>query len=264
MLKIATWNVNSLRVRLPHVLMWWETAQPDVLCLQETKMENAQFPHEAFRQLGLHTACHGQKSYNGVALVSRFPLEEVSTGFGGEDYESQARILAATVAPPQQESVRVISAYVPNGESLSSPKFEFKKNFYAHLQSYVLQELNKHKNLVLAGDFNVAADERDVANPTRAAKEVLFTPQEREWLSALQSATGLTDALRQVNQEAGQYTWWDYRTFARNPVSGMRIDYTFVSKDLESKVQEVHQYTEERTKPQPSDHIPVMLTLAPA
>lgn len=257
MLKIASWNVNSLRVRLPHVLAWWKEAQPDVLCLQETKLEDVNFPHGVFAELGLHTACHGQKSYNGVALVSRYPLEEITPGFAGEDLEGQARLLAATV-----RGVRVVSAYVPNGEALTSPKFAFKRNFYERLQTHVAQQVKAFPQLVLAGDFNVAADDRDVANPARAAKDVLFTPEERSWLTGLQTATGLADALRVVNTEAGQYTWFDYRTYGRNPNSGMRIDYLFVSAALRGKVQAVTHAVAERSKPQPSDHVPLLLTLA--
>lgn len=253
MLKIATWNVNSLRVRLPHVLGFIGTHNPDILCLQETKVEDALFPHEAFKHLGLHIAHHGQKSYNGVAILSRHPLEDVSLGFAGHNLEDQTRVISATTA-----GVRAISAYVPNGESLTSPKFQFKRNFYEHLTKHIAEELKSHPNLVLVGDFNIAADERDVANPTRAAKDVLFTPEERAWLTHLQQSNNLHDAFRLVSEEANVYSWWDYRTFARSQQNGMRIDYLFVSEALKAKVKAVHHHADQRTQTQPSDHVAVL------
>lgn len=256
MLKIATWNVNSLRIRLPHVLEWWSANQPDILCLQETKVEDIYFPHEVFKQLGLHVAAHGQKTYNGVAILSKQPMLHVTPGFNGHDLEDQARLLSATV-----QGIRVISAYVPNGESPTSAKFQFKSNFYRHLAGHIRSELQTHPGLVLCGDFNIAADERDVANPERAAKEVMFTPEERGWLNDLQSATGLADALRLTDQTGYIYSWWDYRTFARSQTNGMRIDYLFVSEALKAKAKAVQHFAEERQKPQPSDHIPVLLEL---
>lgn len=256
MFKIATWNVNSLRIRLPHVLEWWNTHQPDVLCLQETKVEDTFFPHQPFKDLGLHVAAHGQKSYNGVAILSRHPLLHVTPGFNGHNLEDQTRLLSATV-----NGIRIISAYVPNGESLTSAKFQFKHNFYRHLTAHIQSELQTHPNLVLCGDFNIAADERDVPNPEKAAKDILFTPQEREWLTELQSKTGLSDAFRLLDQTPNVYSWWDYRTFARSQTNGMRIDYLFVSEALKPKAQALHHFAEERAKPQPSDHVPVLLTL---
>lgn len=256
MFKIATWNVNSLRIRLPHVLEWWAAHQPDVLCLQETKVEDAFFPHEAFRPLGLHVANHGQKSYNGVAILSRHPLQHVTPGFNGHNLEEQSRLISATV-----NGLRIISAYVPNGESVTSAKFQFKQNFYRHLSGHIRSELQTHPGLVLCGDFNIAADERDLPNPEKAAKDVLFTPEERTWLKELQTATGLADAFRLTDQTPHIYSWWDYRTFARAQNNGMRIDYLFVSPVLQPKTRAVHHYAEERAKPQPSDHVPVLLEL---
>ncbi|MBI1308259.1 MAG: exodeoxyribonuclease III [Proteobacteria bacterium] len=261
MLKVATWNVNSLRIRLTHVLDWMEVAQPDVLCLQETKVEDSLFPHSAFTELGYHTACHGQKSYNGVALISRTPLQNVALGFNGHNLEEQTRVISATVETPLGPT-RVISAYVPNGQALDSPKFAFKQAFYQHLTSHIQAEVKSHPNLILAGDFNIAADERDVVNPTRAAKDVLFTPQEREWLSQLQKQTGLADAFRQVSQEEHIFSWWDYRMFARTPNTGMRIDYLFTSPALTPHLKAVQHFAEERRKTQPSDHIPVLAEFA--
>lgn len=257
MLKIASWNVNSLRTRLPHVLRWWQEHQPDVLCLQETKVENGLFPLQPFTELGLHVARHGQKSYNGVAIISKLPLREVDLGFNGHNLEEQTRLIAATVQVAEKP-VRILSAYVPNGESLTSAKFGFKQAFYAHLAAHIAAEVKQQPRLVLVGDFNVAADERDVANPTRAAKDVLFTPQERQWLRDLCQQGGLHDALRLIDQTANLYTWWDYRTYGRSQNNGMRIDYVFVSEVLKDGVREVVHHTAERGMVQPSDHVPVV------
>lgn len=256
-IKVASWNVNSIRTRLPHLLAWLAENRPDALCLQETKVEDTLFPHAALQGSGYTAVAHGQKSYNGVAILSRHPLDEVVTGFNGHNVEEQSRVISATM-----NGIRLVSAYVPNGESLKSPKFLFKEAFYRHMVANMREQLQHHPSLVLMGDFNIAADERDVANPERASKGVLFTPQEREWLHGLQQSTGLKDAFRLVSQEANVYSWWDYRTYGRAPASGMRIDYAFVSPALASRVQAVTHCAEERTKPQPSDHVPVLLTLA--
>lgn len=257
-LKIATWNVNSLRMRLPAVLAWLNEHQPDALCLQETKVEDALFPIDDLKAAGWNAAFYGQKSYNGVAILSRSPLADITHGFPHSGYDAlgQARTIAATV-----QGVRVISAYVPNGESLSSPKFAFKEAFYGALTAELAAEIKTHPHTVLCGDFNIAADERDVPNPTKAAKDVLFTPTERAWLNTLQQQTGLTDAFRLIDQTPNVYSWFDYRTYGRNPATGMRIDYHFVSPALHSKVEALEHHIAERAKPQPSDHVPVVLTL---
>lgn len=259
-LKVATWNVNSLRTRMGHVTAWLEAHRPDILCLQETKVEDALFPTEAFTALGYHVAMHGQKSYNGVAIASLQPLEDVAYGFGAENlpeiFGSQTRLIAATTC-----GIHVVSAYVPNGESPTSEKFAFKREFYQHLRAYVQRGLAAHPRFLICGDFNIAADERDIANPDRAPKYVLFTPEERQWLAELQASTGLSDSFRKVNEEGGIYSWYDYRTYGRNPKSGARIDYLFTSPALTPHVKAVTHFQDERTKPQPSDHLPVMLEL---
>lgn len=261
LLKVATWNVNSLRTRLAHVLEWIDEHQPDVLCLQETKVEDALFPAEPFIERGLHLAIHGQKSYNGVALISRMPLEDVANGFGAEGlpeiFGSQNRLIAATV-----NGVRIISAYVPNGESPTSEKFAFKEAFYQHLTAYVQRNLQTHSKLVICGDFNIAADERDIANPERSIKQVLFTPQEREWLTTFRTQNNLADSFRTIDDTPNIYSWYDYRTYGRNPNTGARIDYLFTSPALTPHIKAVSHFQDERPKTQPSDHIPVLLELA--
>ena len=257
--KIASWNVNSLRTRLSHVRAWWAENSPDVLCLQETKVEDALFPAAQLADIAPHMAVFGQKSYNGVAILSRHPLSGVEKGFSATGYAArgQARLVRAQVL-----GVTVASVYVPNGEALGSEKFAFKEEFYHQLGAEMQAVIAQNPKVALLGDFNIAADERDVANPARAVKDVLFTPAEQGWLRALQTETGLTDALRLHNAEAGQYTWWDYRTYGRNPQSGMRIDYAFASRALAPQVHSVAHGGAERAKPQPSDHVPVVLTLA--
>lgn len=204
---------------------------------------------------------HGQKSYNGVAIASLQPLAEVACGFGAENlpeiFGSQTRLIAATTC-----GVRVVSAYVPNGESPTSDKFVFKQEFYRHLQIYVQQGMATHPHYIIAGDFNIAADERDIANPDRAPKYVLFTPEERAWLASFMAESGLADSFRKVSDEAGVYSWYDYRTYGRNPKSGARIDYLFTSPALTPHIRAVEHFQAERTQPQPSDHLPVMLELA--
>jgi exodeoxyribonuclease III len=260
-IKVATWNVNSLRTRLAHVSAWIEANQPDILCLQETKVEDGLFPTEAFTSLGYHIAMYGQKSYNGVAIASRQPLQDIANGFGAEGlpeiFGSQSRLIAATTC-----GIRVVSAYVPNGESPTSEKFAFKREFYQHLQAYVQRGLTEYTRYVICGDFNISADERDIENPEKAAKHVLFTPEERGWLADLMSTNGLSDSFREVNAEAGIYSWYDYRTYGRNPNNGARIDYLFTSPALTPHVKHVWHDQGERTKTQPSDHIPVVLELA--
>jgi exodeoxyribonuclease-3 len=257
-IKIASWNVNSLRVRLPHVQAWWRENEPDILCLQETKVEDSQFPHAELAGLAPHRAVWGQKSYNGVAILSRHPLTHIVPGMAHSSYtaQGQARFLSAEVL-----GLTVASAYVPNGEALTSPKFAYKEEFYHHLLQEVNHLQQKNPRLILAGDFNIAADERDVANPTRAAKDVLFTPTERAWLAALSTQALLVDSFRSVNAEPAQYSWWDYRTYGRTPNNGMRIDYIWVSQALQGQIRAASHSSAERAKPQPSDHVPVVLEL---
>ena len=263
-IRVATWNVNSLRTRLTHVLDWIDANNPDILCLQETKVEDSLFPTEEFTKRGLNLAMHGQKSYNGVALISRHALHNVTNGFNAEGlpeiFASQTRLIAATLNVSGRH-LRIVSAYVPNGESPTSEKFTFKEEFYRHLTAYAARALETTPDLVICGDFNIAADERDIANPERSIKQVLFTPQEREWLSHFRDSNNFTDAFRQLSEEPNMYSWYDYRTYGRNPNTGARIDYLFASQSLKPHITAVEHFQAERTKTQPSDHIPVTLDL---
>lgn len=252
-MKIATWNVNSLRVRLEHLARWAPEAQPDVLCMQETKVEDAKFPHAELEALGfVHRAIYGQKTYNGVAIVSKFPLEDVIYGFQVGDADEQARLVRATVG-----GIRIFSCYIPNGSSVGSDKFRYKLGWLARLRGELDAGETPDRPLVLCGDFNIAPAETDVWDPFEAENEILFHPLEHKALSHL-TAWGLTDALRVV-QPAGQaFTWWDYRGggFRRN--MGFRIDHHWVTASLAQRLIRVHTWRDVRGWEQPSDHVPVL------
>ncbi len=255
-MKIATWNVNSLRIRMEHVLDWWDATQPDVLLLQETKVEDDKFPREPFAQRGLQLAIHGQKSYNGVAIVSRLPVTDVMHGFNGHIFNDHARVIAATVG-----GIRVASVYAPQGESTDSAKFAFKREFYQHIQQWVGGMAGQP--LVAGGDFNIAADARDVDDPAKREGKCMFTPEERGWVEDLKKHN-LHDAFRLVSDESGVFSWWDYRELAFQKNRGLRIDYLFVSDALKPRVAGVTHFREERKRTQPSDHVPVLLELRDA
>jgi exodeoxyribonuclease-3 len=254
-MKIVTWNINSLRLRMAHVTRFIDTVKPDVICFQETKVEDSLFPLEQFAERGYFAAYHGQKSYNGVAIVARQKPQEVVFGFDGFVHSDQSRVVAATIG-----ETRIISAYVPQGEKLDSPKFAFKKEFYQHLTAYAAASAKKHGKLVVCGDFNISMDERDVDDAKRRGKQVMFTPEEREWLRHFAETAGLKDSFRLVSDEAGVFSWWDYRQWAFAPYKiGMRIDYLFTSPAL--TVKRVEHFKDERGVVQPSDHVPVMVEI---
>lgn len=253
-MRIATWNVNSLRVRLGHLLDWLKMARPDVVCLQEIKMQTDDFPFDAIGEAGYEAAVYGQKTYNGVAILSKLPIEEVVQGFAGE--EGQSRLIEAVI-----EGVHVISAYCPNGESPRSDKFQYKKRFYAALRAH-LDGLGKSSlPLAICGDFNIAPQAQDVWDPKEAAKQCGFHPDELAWLAHL-TAWGLHDSLRLVDDKGGQYSWWDYRTGGFRKNQGMRIDQVWVSDGLKNKVKKAWIDTEPRGWDKPSDHTPVLAEIA--
>ena len=255
-MKIASWNVNSLRIRLAHVLDWIDANRPDVLCLQETKVEDTLFPREAFEERGLNLAFHGQKSYNGVAIVSKSPIGKVVHGFGGHILNDHARLISATVG-----GVRLGNAYVPHGEDFSSPKYAMKQEFYRRLSGLAVAEQAANPGYVLMGDFNVATDARDVDDEPKRAASTLYSPEARAWLASFREKSGLADAFRLKSDGGGVFSWWDYRENALSLNRGMRIDYLFVSPALAPKVRKVWHDKDERAKTQPSDHVPVVLEL---
>ena len=250
-MKLATWNVNSLRVRLPHVCDWLARVQPDVLCLQETKVTDAECPVAALRDAGYHVLHAGQKSYNGVAILARTALSDTATTAAGLD-AGQQRYVAATV-----NGVRVISVYVPNGEAITSAKYTFKLEWLAALRTHIALELARYPLLAVVGDFNVAPEDRDVHDPRLWQNQVLFSEPERAALRALFDV-GLIDVFRQFPQAPASFTWWDYRQggFRRN--LGLRIDHVLCSSALAKRCVACTIDTAPRALERPSDHAPVI------
>ena len=250
-MKLATWNVNSLKVRLPQLLAWLAQAQPDVVCLQETKLEDENFPAAEIEAAGYRCLVSGQKAYNGVAILARRPLADPAVGIEGFADE-QKRVLAATV-----DEVRVVCVYVPNGESVDSPKYAYKLGWLAALRGWLERELARHPRLALLGDFNVAPEERDVHDPRLWEGKVLFSGPEREALRRLLDL-GLVDSFRLFEQPAKSFSWWDYRMnqFRRN--MGLRIDHVLLSRPLaqQAKASDIHKQV--RAQERPSDHAPVV------
>ncbi|NDU85424.1 MAG: exodeoxyribonuclease III [Ferrovum sp.] len=250
-MKIATWNVNSIRVRLPHVLAWLEKEVPDVLCLQELKCESAVFPRDDFRELGYQVQVAGQKTYNGVALVSRCDAEDVVVGMPLFD-DVQQRVLAATF-----QGVRVISVYCPNGESLTSDKYTYKLRWFDALHDYLKSALSEYPRLVVAGDYNIAPEDRDVHDPVEWAGEVLCSLPERDRFKALLNL-GLVDGFRQFPQEERAYSWWHYRVNAFKRNLGLRIDHVLASTALTLDLRQCTIDRAPRGWERPSDHAPVV------
>lgn len=251
--KIATWNVNSLRVRLSHLLDWLNQAAPDVIALQETKLEDKNFPIVEIQQAGYQVVFSGQKTYNGVALLSRLPITDVITDIPELD-DHQRRILMATI-----NNVRVINLYVPNGASVNSEKYFYKLNWLEKLTAFIKQQLQQYPQLVVLGDFNIAPDDRDVHDPKLWEGNVLVSERERQALQKIM-ALPLHDSFRLFNQQAGQYSWWDYRMGAFRRNHGLRIDHILISQSLVSKTISCVIDKTPRTWERPSDHTPVINT----
>ena len=258
-LKFATWNVNSLAVRLPQVLDWLvaqaTTAPVDVLVLQETKLTDDKFPCAEIEAAGYQVHWFGQKTYNGVALLSRTPVEDIARNIAGFDDE-QARLIAGTV-----NGVRVIGGYFPNGQAPDSDKFAYKMRWLTGLHNWVKAELARHPRLVLMGDFNIAPEDRDAYDPVLLAGTIHLTPEERAHFQGL-IGLGLVDAFRLFEQPAKAYSWWDYRMLAFRKNQGLRIDHILVSEALRSKVTACTIDRLPRKNERPSDHAPVIVELA--
>ena len=253
-MKIATWNVNSLKVRLPQVLEWVGRHRPDVLCLQETKSEDRNFPLQPIRDAGYEAVFSGQKTYNGVAILSRKPAADTLAGIPDFD-DSQKRVLAATVG-----AVRVVCAYVPNGESVESDKYQYKLSWFAALEKWLKSELARHPRLAVLGDFNVAPEPRDVHDPAAWEGKVLFSKPERDAFNALLAA-GLSDSFRLFDQPEKSYTWWDYRMNAFRRKMGLRIDHILLSEALAKACAACTIDIDPRRAERPSDHAPILAEL---
>ncbi|MBI2308962.1 MAG: exodeoxyribonuclease III [Rhodocyclales bacterium] len=248
-MKLATWNVNSLKVRLPQVLDWLATERPDVLCLQELKLEDKAFPLAEIEAAGYHAACSGQKTYNGVAIIAREPLRDVSCGIPGFADE-QKRVIAASIG-----DLRVVCAYFPNGQAVGSDKFAYKLDWLRALTAWLGDELARHPQLALLGDYNIAPEDRD-AHPDWK-EEIHVSPAEREAFRAL-TALGLTDAFRLFEQPEKIFSWWDYRMMAFRRNFGLRIDHILLSPPLAALCRACNVDKAPRKLERPSDHAPVI------
>ena len=250
----ATWNVNSLAVRLPQLLAWLEANPVDAIALQETKLVDERFPHAELAAAGWQSVAHGQRTYNGVALLSRTPADDVVRNIPGFDDE-QARVIAATV-----DGVRLVGAYFPNGQAPGSDKFAYKMRWQDALHDWIGDELARHPRLVLMGDFNVAPEDRDVHDPVAWAGQIHCTPEERAQFRRLLDL-GLVDAFRLFDQPDKSWSWWDYRNLAFRRNQGLRIDHILVSPALAPRVRACRIDKTPRRNERPSDHAPVVVEI---
>ena len=258
-MKIATWNVNSLAVRLPQVLDWLAANPVDLLCLQELKLTDDKFPHDALQAAGYTAAAFGQKTYNGVAILSRHPLRAVVRNITGLQDE-QSRVIAATVDAPGGP-LRVVNGYFVNGQAPGTDKFTYKMGWLDGLQAMLRNELQAHPRLALLGDFNITADDRDSYDPEGLRETIHHTSEERAHFQAL-LALGLSDAFRMFEQPEKSYSWWDYRDFGFRRNRGLRIDHILVSEALKPLVTACTIDKLPRKNERPSDHTPVVVDLS--
>lgn len=252
-MKIATWNVNSLKVRLEQVLGWLAETGTDVLCLQETKTEDANFPLAELQQAGYQTIFSGQKTYNGVAILSKYAATDVQYGLPNFA-DAQKRLIAATV-----NNMRVVCVYIPNGESVDSEKYQYKLSWLAALLAWLKAEMQRYPKLMLLGDYNIAPEDRDVHDPVAWAGKVLCSEPERAAFRDLQKL-GLRDAFRQFEQPEKMYSWWDYRMMGFRRNHGMRIDHILLSTAIECSACSIDKAP--RKLERPSDHTPVWAEIA--
>ena len=250
-MKLATWNVNSLNVRLPQVLDWLEAHSPDVLVLQEIKQVTEKFATEAFTEAGYASIANGQKTYNGVAVIARDEPADPVTDFPGFD-DPQRRILAVTV-----EGVRIVNLYVPNGSEVGSAKYAYKLEWLAALRNFLAGELKAHDKLVVLGDFNIAPADEDVYDPEKWGDAILCSPKERQALAALLEL-GLADVFRNFEQPEKTFSWWDYRSFGFRRNAGLRIDLILASTAMSERCSASYVDKEPRALERPSDHAPVV------
>jgi exodeoxyribonuclease-3 len=253
-MKLATWNVNSLKVRLPHVLDWLASASPDVLCLQELKLEDKAFPLAEIEAAGYRAVFSGQKTYNGVAILARQELADISRDIPGFD-DPQKRVISATVG-----DLRVVCAYFPNGQEVGSDKYDYKLRWLAALTEWLRSELVAHPKLALLGDYNIAPEDRDVYDPVAWAGQVLCSEPERAAFRAL-SGLGLADAFRLFEQPEKSYSWWDYRMMAFRRNMGLRIDHILLTAPLAAHCTACTIDKAPRRLERPSDHAPVVAEL---
>jgi exodeoxyribonuclease III len=256
-MKIASWNVNSLNVRLPHLGEWLVAAQPDIVALQETKTEDAKFPAEQITALGYRSVFSGQKTYNGVAILAREQPRDIVTNIPDLD-DPQRRILIASIG-----DLRIANLYVVNGQEVGSEKYTYKLSWLAKVRAFLAEEIRRYPKLIVLGDFNIVPDDRDIYDPVAWNEQILCSTPEREALRGL-LALGLHDTFRLFNDEAGHYSWWDYRQAAFRRNLGMRIDLVLASEALRAHCLASSIDRVPRTWERPSDHAPVLLELRDA
>ncbi|GAB4071831.1 exodeoxyribonuclease III [Ancylobacter sonchi] len=260
-MRIATWNVNSVRLRLDNTLAWLAERQPDVVCLQEIKCQDDQFPREAFEAAGYNVAVHGQKSYNGVAVLSRLPFDEVTTGLPGDGDDVQSRFIEVVVSRPGGGVVRVCGIYLPNGNPPDDPaKYSYKLAWMARLKAHIAARLELEEPLIVAGDYNVIPEPEDAAHPEMWVRDALFLPRTRAAFRAIENL-GLTDAVRASSDASGLYTFWDYQAGAWQKNNGIRIDHLLLSPQAADLLKGVGIDKHVRSWEKPSDHVPVWADL---
>ena len=257
-MKIATWNVNSVNARLQNVLDWFNEAQPDVACLQEIKCVDENFPAEPFESMGYNVAVHGQKSYNGVAMLSKYPLDDVRRGLPENEGDDHSRYIEAVVLGPKP--VRVGGIYLPNGNPIGTEKFDYKLKWMARLQRHAKALLAHEEPLALVGDYNVIPEPEDADKPEGWLGDALFQPESRSAFRALKNL-GLTDAYMALDGRPGGYTFWDYQAGAWQRNHGIRIDHILLSPQAADRLKTLEIFRDVRDREKPSDHVPVMVEL---
>ncbi|MEX0698011.1 MAG: exodeoxyribonuclease III [Dongiaceae bacterium] len=258
-MKIATWNINGVKARLDTATAWIKDAGPDVLCMQEIKSEDLSFPSEIFEELGYNVAVHGQKGFNGVAILSKLPLEDVSRGLPGDDTDDHARFIEAVVSVPSG-ALRIVSLYLPNGNPLGTEKFAYKLAWMARLEAYARARLADEEAFVLAGDFNVIPEPIDARFPDNWRDDALFQPETRAAYRRLLNL-GLTDAFRVCEAGPDHYSFWDYQAGAWQKNNGIRIDHMLLSPQAADRLVDAAIDKRPRGWEKPSDHVPVVIDL---
>ena len=259
-MRIATWNVNSIKQRVDNALAWLSERQPDIACLQETKCVDDAFPRDAFEALGYNVAVHGQKTFNGVAILSKLPFDEVTPGLPGDQTDDHARFIEAVIST-KGSSVRIASIYLPNGNPPDGDKYSYKMKWMNRLIDYAKERLALEEPLILAGDYNVIPAAADARNPSAWTGDALFLPTTRERYRAL-CHLGLTDAVRASSDDAGLYTFWDYQAGAWQKNNGIRIDHVLLSPQAADRLIGAAIDRHVRAWEKPSDHVPVVIDLA--
>lgn len=258
-MKIATWNINGVRARVDGATSWLKDVAPDILCLQEIKSEDAVFPAEAFEDLGYNVTVHGQKGFNGVAVLSKLPVDEATPGLPGDTGDEQARFLEVVVSVPEM-ALRIVSLYLPNGNPVGTDKFDYKLAWMERLQDYTARRLEAEEAFVLAGDYNVIPEPRDARYPERWTDDALFQPESRRAFRRL-CHLGLTDAFRACDNDNDSYTFWDYQGGAWQKNHGIRIDHMLLSPPAADRLVAAEIDKRTRLWEKPSDHVPVLVEL---